>query len=110
MRAASLHRSRGTAKISLIVGFQDSASSPGEGYFILRNSWSTSWAYQSPYGAGYGTIPYQYITNDAWEAFSAVVPVPTGDSLTEPQDDTATTRSSVVIEVGRDVKITIETG
>ena len=93
-----------------LVGFQDSASSPGGGYFILRNSWSTSWAYQSPYGAGYGTIPYQYITNDAWEAFSAVVPVPTGDSLPEPQDDTATTRSSVVIEVGRDVKITIETG
>ena len=27
-----------------------------------------------PYGAGYGTIPYQYITDDAWEAFTAAVP------------------------------------
>jgi Papain family cysteine protease len=94
-----------------LVGFQDSANSPGGGYFILRNSWDpTRWAYQSPYGAGYGTIPYQYITDDAWEAFSAVVPQPTEDDLVEdPRDDTATTTSSVVIEVGHNVKISIDT-
>jgi C1A family cysteine protease len=45
----------------MAVGYQDSQNSPGGGYFIVRNSWSTRWAYESPYGAGYGTIPYQYI-------------------------------------------------
>jgi C1A family cysteine protease len=52
------------------VGYQDSPSSPGGGYFILRNSWGITRAYESPYGAGYGTIPYQYISDDAWEAYS----------------------------------------
>jgi hypothetical protein len=54
-----------------LVGYQDDSSSPGGGYFILRNHWSTAWAAQSPYGAGYGIIPYQYITNDCWEAFAS---------------------------------------
>ena len=57
-----------------LVGYQDSASSPGGGYFIVRNSWGTGWAYASPYGPGYGTIPYQYIANEASEAFTAEVP------------------------------------
>ena len=52
------------------VGYQNSPNSPGGGYFIVRNSWGIGWAYESPYGAGYGTIPYQYISNDAWEAYS----------------------------------------
>jgi C1A family cysteine protease len=52
-----------------LIGYQDDAASPGGGYFILRNSWGThSWGYQCPYGAGNGTIPYQYIVNDATEA------------------------------------------
>jgi len=51
-----------------MVGYQDNAASPGGGYFIIRNSWGTTWAYQSPYSAGYGTIPYQYLTNGGWEA------------------------------------------
>jgi len=48
----------------LLVGYQDTPDSPGGGYFIVRNSWGTSWANESPYGAGYGTIPYEYITNE----------------------------------------------
>jgi hypothetical protein len=55
----------------LLAGYQDSPSSPGGGYFIVRNSWGLTWGSQSPYGAGYGTIPYQYITNVAWEAVTA---------------------------------------
>jgi C1A family cysteine protease len=90
-----------------LVGYQDSASSPGGGYFIVRNSWSINWANQSPYGPGYGTIPYRYITNDAYEAFSAVVPNVGDDGEDEP-DATTTTKSSVVIQVGSTVKITIE--
>jgi C1A family cysteine protease len=53
-----------------LVGYQDTPTSPGGGYFILRNSWSTSWAYQSPYNQGYGTIPYQYIAQYNWEAYT----------------------------------------
>ncbi|HIH98053.1 MAG TPA: C1 family peptidase [Thermoplasmata archaeon] len=44
-----------------LVGYKDDADYPGGGYFILRNSWGTDWAYESLYGAGYGTIPYAYI-------------------------------------------------
>jgi C1A family cysteine protease len=51
-----------------VVGYQDDSGTPGGGYFIIRNSWGTVWAYQSPYGAGNGTIPYQYIANDGNEA------------------------------------------
>jgi Papain family cysteine protease len=51
-----------------LVGYQDNSASPGGGDFILRNSWGTSWAYQSPYGAGYGTIPYEYLAVDGTEA------------------------------------------
>jgi hypothetical protein len=82
-----------------LVGYQDAADS--------RNSWSTNWAYQSPYGGGYGTIPYRYIADDAWEAFSAAVPEvgeEAGDGVAA-----ADARTSVVIEVGRSVRITIET-
>jgi hypothetical protein len=54
----------------LLVGYQDDPNQPGGGYFIGRNSWGTGWGYQCPYGAGYCTIPYAYITNEAWEAFT----------------------------------------
>jgi hypothetical protein len=53
------------------IGYQDDPRAPGGGYFILRNSWGPNiWGYQCPYGAGNGTIPYQYIANDATEAAS----------------------------------------
>ena len=92
-----------------LVGYQDSPSSPGGGYFIVRNSWSTAWAYQSPYGAGYGTIPYQYIANEGWEAFTAAVPGVAAED--EPTDDEqpAEGPATVTIEVGSNVKITIST-
>jgi C1A family cysteine protease len=40
-----------------LAGYQDEASAPGGGYFIVRNHWHTTWGYQCPYGQGYGTIP-----------------------------------------------------
>ena len=46
-----------------LVGYQDDPDYAGGGYFILRNSWGEDWGYESPYGAGYGTIPYAYIDN-----------------------------------------------
>lgn len=60
----------------VLVGYQDDDSVPGGGFFILRNSWGRSWGISCPYGAGNGTIPYKYLTDHGWEAF-------TGDS--EPQ-------------------------
>ena len=89
-----------------LVGYQDTPASPGGGYFLVRNSWHTTWAYQSPYGAGYGTIPYQYIANDAMEAFTAVVPGIQEED--QPADDEQPEEASTVtIQVGRNVKITI---
>ncbi|WP_455392121.1 CFI-box-CTERM domain-containing protein [[Eubacterium] cellulosolvens] len=54
----------------VLVGYQDDNSVPGGGFFILRNSWGNAWGLSCPYGSGYGTIPYQYISNYCWEAFT----------------------------------------
>jgi Papain family cysteine protease len=94
-----------------LVGYFDTPTSPGGGYFIVRNSWGTSgFGSANPLGAGYGTIPYQYITNDAWEAFTAVVPginSPEDTGEDDIADDTTNTSSTVTIEVGSNVKIRI---
>jgi hypothetical protein len=96
-----------------LVGYQDTAASPGGGYFIVRNSWGTGWAYQSPYGAGYGTIPYQYIANDAMEAITAPVPgITTGGESTEDETEgerLTDGKTTLTIEVKPNVKITIST-
>ena len=95
----------------LLVGYQDSDEAPGGGYFIVRNSWgTTNWGYQCPYGAGHGTIPYQYISNDAWEAYSVVVPGLRDDVDAPRNFDVvgAGNRSTVTIQVGSNVTITVE--
>jgi len=53
----------------VLVGYADDPAYPGGGYFILRNSYGTQWGSQCPYGAGYGTIPYQYISLYNYSAF-----------------------------------------
>jgi C1A family cysteine protease len=53
-----------------MVGYQDNSGFPGGGYFIIRNSWGLGWGAQNPYGAGYGTIPYAYISGYGNEAAS----------------------------------------
>jgi C1A family cysteine protease len=92
-----------------LVGYQDRATSPGGGYFIVRNSWSTSWASQSPYGAGYGTIPYKYITDDAWEAYTAAVPGVGDEDPGRGGGETASGSSNVTIDVSPNIRITIST-
>jgi len=42
----------------LLVGFSKDASVPGGGYFIIRNSWSTTWGED-----GYGYLPFKYFVN-----------------------------------------------
>lgn len=59
-----------------LIGYQDDANAPGGGFFILRNSWGTSWGSECPYGAGNGTIPFAYIAQDNWEAVTTAPPKP----------------------------------
>lgn len=65
------------------IGYQDDPAAPGGGYFMLRNSWGTGWGSQCPYGAGNGTIPYQYIAEHNWEAYT-YSPEPFGGPRTVP--------------------------
>ena len=88
-----------------LVGYQDTPTSPGGGYFIVRNSWNGSFGTASPYGVGYGTIPYQYITNDATEAYTAAVPGIQTDAPGDEQEQSST--STVTIDVKPNVTITI---
>jgi C1A family cysteine protease len=93
----------------LLVGYQDSRDTPGGGYFIVRNSWGTGWGQSCPYGPGYGTIPYQYIANDAWEACSAVAPGVSAAAADAGADtDGSLKDSKVQIHVGANVVITVE--
>lgn len=57
-----------------IVGYGFDDAYLGGGYLIVRNTWGTSWATQSPFGAGYGTLPFAYVRQFAWEAFSVIGP------------------------------------
>ena len=47
----------------LIVGYVDNASSPGGGYFLVRNSLGEAWG-----NRGYGKLPYAYVACFALEA------------------------------------------
>lgn len=64
------------------VGYDFDDEFTGGGYFILRNSWGTSWADQSPIAPGYGAIPFEYIDRYGWEAFT-IASWPTRDSASE---------------------------
>lgn len=63
-----------------LVGYQDDSSSPGGGFFILRNSWgTTSWGKACSYGMGYGTIPYGYIQQYGGEAYTTAADISAAD-------------------------------
>ena len=98
----------------LLVGYQDSRAAGG-GYFIVRNSWGRAGRTPRRTG-GYGTIPYQYIANEASEAFTAAVPgiasdedVPEDEEVTDEDEQAPDGKSTVTIQVGKNVKITITT-
>lgn len=90
-----------------VVGYQDDASAPGGGYFIIRNSWSTNWGNQCPYGAGYGTISYRYIATDCSEAFALAAPVTQSEDDEQHEDEKKETRT-ITIKVKGNVNLIIE--
>ncbi len=47
----------------LITGYQDDTSAPGGGYFIVKNSWGTTWSSGSQ-APGYGEISYALVGAD----------------------------------------------
>ena len=59
-----------------IVGFQDTPDPndldeyrTGGGYFIVKNSWGTSWAWNNTlHSPGFGQLPYEYVRKYNWEA------------------------------------------
>lgn len=57
----------------VLVGYGEDAIQPGGGYFIVRNSWGGRWGSGSPFGAGYGFIPYDYIERYNADAWTGVV-------------------------------------
>lgn len=53
-----------------LVGYADDEDGfAGGGYFIVRNSWATRWASQSPIAPGYGLLPYAYLEQYNWASW-----------------------------------------
>ena len=59
-----------------ITGFAPDVTEPLGGYFIFRNSWDVTWAYNAPSPGnthsprpGYGQISATYVDNFLWEMF-----------------------------------------
>jgi C1A family cysteine protease len=52
------------------VGYGYDSDLTGGGFFILKNSWGTDWALNSPIEPGYGLLPFEYVDQYGWEAWS----------------------------------------
>jgi len=90
-----------------LLAYQDDPNSPGGGYFILRNSWGNVFGQRCPYGVGNGTIPYQYIANDAWEAgYVKPAALPQRGDF-EERHVPATGGATIIIETGGRMNIVI---
>ena len=53
----------------VVVGYEDDPMNPGEGWFLLQNSWGTEWG-----DGGYGKISYGDFSRRCIEAGAIVVP------------------------------------
>lgn len=56
-----------------MVGYVDDIETPGGGYFLIRNSWGTDWAEESENAPGFGRLPYAYMQQYGWEAYTALM-------------------------------------
>lgn len=71
-----------------VVGYADNAyliehgfaEEPGGGAYLVRNSWGPNWARNNPLAklfggeAGYALMPYAYLENYCFEAYTATLP------------------------------------
>jgi hypothetical protein len=80
-----------------IVGYVDNEDVPGGGYFIIRNSWGTTWAADSPESPGHAMMPYEYVERYAFEAFTGPL-----HGSTMPDQQTAVTFDQCVRVLKRD--------
>ena len=71
-----------------MVGYQDDADVPGGGYFLVRNSWGTTWSKHSTAGAGYCRLPYEYMAQFGRSAYTATAraAAQAGTAQTRQQD------------------------
>jgi C1A family cysteine protease len=53
------------------VGYGYDTGFAGGGYFILRNSWGSTWASQSPIAPGHALLPFRYQDVYGWETMTA---------------------------------------
>ena len=70
----------------LAVGYKDTPMSPGGGYLIVRNSWGSSWAWDSKH-SGYARVPYAYVENYAF--VGAITILQDNASFGSDEDDDA---------------------
>lgn len=50
------------------------------GFFLFKNSWGDGWAEENPFGAGYGWIAYEYVT-DHLSAYASGLPEVMADEM-----------------------------
>jgi len=54
----------------VLVGYELNPTAPGGGAFIFRNSWGKDWArLRGRHGGGYGTLFFDYVRDNALEAY-----------------------------------------
>jgi hypothetical protein len=75
------------------VGYRDDPAAPGGGYFIVRNSWGTTWGTENTDGAGYAHVPYRQIheTNIVACTIQGVI---SPDADSQPTDATQDTKGA----------------
>jgi C1A family cysteine protease len=91
----------------LVVGYADDASSPGGGYFIVKNSWGTDWG--EPFGTdpgGYFRIGYSELADQVQFASFAIAYDPSTPTCTYSVSPT----SSTMTNASGTGKITVSAG
>jgi len=85
----------------LLVGYEDTSEQYGGGYFIVKNSWGTSWG-----ESGYFRIGYSQVTNavlfgrDSYSYTPGPTPTPTPTPIPLPYEPNDTCSEANFISVG----------